>query len=248
MRTQICVWSAVLLLLGATGCGAPDGGPAPSRPGAAAPAARQISTKNLPKLGPPIAPVDEGRLEVAPPANWHVPPRSRRWLVRFQADPGSPYPMIFGTVEDSDGVFHLTRENLQEFADHVRRELRADPDTQRLAAGVQPVVIGDFHGTLYRRWGRSGGRVMERWMLETVANGRHYTLELRSREGLADEYLPHLYAVAARLNFTKGTDSGSALTIIEEVPDADTAEEDPPEEDDEDNENDENDGNDVDAP
>ena len=242
MRTLTSVCSTVALLLGAAGCGGPADGPAPARSGTAAKVLR-IDAKSLPKLASPIAPVDEGRLEVAPPADWHVPPRSRRWLARFQADPGSPYPMIFVTVEDSDSVFHVTRENLDEFAAQVRKELQADPDTKRLVAGLQPVVIGNFRGTLYRRWGKSGPRVMERWMLETVANGRRYVFELRSREGLADEYLPHLYAVASRAKFLTGKDSGSALTIIEEAPDDETAEEDAPEEDD-----DENDAENVDAP
>jgi hypothetical protein len=230
------------LLLGAAGCGGPADGPSPARSGAAA-KVLSIDAKSLPKLASPIAPVDEGRLEVAPPAGWHVPPRSRRWLARFQADPGSPYPMIFVTVEDSDSVFHVTRENLEEFAAQVRKELQADPDTKRLVAGLQPVVIGNFRGTLYRRWGKSGPRVMERWMLETVANGRRYVFEMRSREGLADEYLPHLYAVASRVKFLTGKDSGSALTIIEEAPDDETPEEDAPEE-----EDDENDAENVDAP
>ncbi len=237
MRTLIGVCLAVFLVLGTVGCGGPEGGRAPSR--SASVQVRQISTKDLPKLSSPIAPVDGGRLKIAPPQNWHVPPRRAQWLVRFQADPGIPYPMIFVTVEDSDATHHVTRDNLEEFAAEVRRALLAGPDTARLAAGLQPVTVGDFHGALYRRWGKSSGRVMERWMLETVANGRRYTLELRSREGLAETHLPHLYAVASGLKFSKGEDAGAPLPPIEEAPDDETTEEEPEDDADED---------DVDAP
>lgn len=239
MRTLIWVWASLVVVAGVVGCGAPEDRRAPSPAGT--PGARQIDTKNLPRLGDPMAPLDEGRLEVAPPENWHVPPRRPRWLARFQADSGSPYPVIFVTAEDADAVLHVTRDNLGEFAAAVRNELLADPGTQRLAADLQPVVVGGFRGTLYRRWGKSDGRVMERWMLETAANGRRYTLELRSREGLADEYLPHLYAVASGLQFFQAEDA--ALTAAEETPE-ETTDEDPPEADEVNDE----DEDDVDAP
>lgn len=227
MRQFLCAVSVVsVLVFGAIGCGQPGGGGGGSGPAGAASQVRQIDTEGLPKLGSPMAPLDEGRLEVAPPANWHVPPRRSQWLARFQADPGSPYPTIFITAEHSDATFHVTRDNLEQFANTVRNELLADSGTSRLAAGVQPVEVGGFHGTLYRRWGKSGTRVMERWMLETVANGRRYTLELRAREGLADEYLPQLYAVASGLEFHKGEDSGSGVTGIEAAPDEESGDED----------------------
>ena len=38
-------------------------------------------------------------------------------------------------------------------------------------------------------------------MLETVAIGRLYTIELRVREGEEDQFRPHLLAVAAGLKF-----------------------------------------------
>ncbi len=218
MRRLIASCACLVFGLGIAGCGEPEDGRAPSR--TASPRIRQINTNNLPRLGNPITPVDEGRLEVTPPENWHVPPRRARWLTRFQADAGSPYPMIFVTAEDADAIFHVNGDNLGEFAAAVRNELLADPGTQRLAAGLEPVVVGGFRGTLYRRWGKSDGRVRERWLLETVVNGRRYTLELRTREGLAEEYLPHLYAVASGLEFIEAEDT--ALTAVDETPDEPT--------------------------
>jgi len=215
MRTLTCLCSVVFLVLGIFGCGGPQGGGGSSRSDARI---RHISTKKLPKLAATNIAVDDGRLEVAPPAKWQVPPRDRRWLVRFQADLGSSYPMIFVTTEDSDAMVQVTPENLEKFAAQVRKELLANSSTKRLAQGLQPVVVGDFHGALYQRWGKSDGRVMERWMLETVANGRRYTLELRSREGLAEEYLPHLYAVASGLKFVQGQDAASAAGGKDEGP------------------------------
>jgi len=245
MQRTTCVGAMLILVGGFAGCDGPKGGTG-SGPGAESLKVRSIPTAELPELGSAMAPVDEGRLEVAPPADWHVPPRSPRWLARFQADLGSPYPMIFITADDSETTFHVTRDNLDEFAAQVRKELRADPDTKRLAAGVQPVVVDKFRGTLYRRWGKSGGRVMERWMLETVANGRRYTLELRSREGLAEEYLPQLYAVAAGMKFSKPQEAGSALSAVEEPSDGETTSEEAPELP-EDDGGDDGDGGDADA-
>lgn len=217
MRTLAYVCSVALLVLGTFGCGGPANQGSSSKAGAGASETLKISTKNLPKLGPAIAPIDEGRLEIAPPKNWHVPPRSSKWLARFQAEPGSPYPMIFVTADNSETLFHVTKDNVNELVEQVRKELRADPDTKRLAEGVQPATVGDFRGVLYRRWGKSSGWVMERWMLETVVNGRRYTFELRCREGSADAFRPHLFAVASGLKFSKGTAAGSALTAVDET-------------------------------
>ncbi len=218
MRTLACVCSVVLLVTGISGCGGPAGRGGGAGGDAKAPKTRKISTANLPQLADPMPPVDEGRLEIAPPKKWHIPPRNPKWLARFQADPGSPYPMIFVTVDSAENLFHVTRDNLDELAEQVRKELRADPDTKQLAAGVQPVTIGDFRGVLYRRWGRTSGRVMERWMLETVANGRRYTVELRAREGLAEEYQPQLFAVASGMKFSQGDSGGSGIMAVEETP------------------------------
>ncbi len=223
MRTLACVCSVALLALVPFGCGGPANQGGSSEGGAGTSGVLKIDTANLPKLGPAISPIDEGRLEIAPPDTWHVPPRSSKWLARFQAEPGSPFPMIFVTAENSETLFDVTKDNVNELVEQVRKELRADPDTKRLAEGVQPATIGDFRGALYRRWGKSSGWVMERWMLETVANGRRYTFELRCREGSADAFRPHLFAVASGLKFLKGSAAGSALTAVEETPDEEPA-------------------------
>lgn len=223
MRILACVCSVALLALGAFGCGGPANQGGSSTAGTGASETLKINTADLPKLGPAMAPIDEGRLEIAPPDTWHVPPRNSKWLARFQLEPGSPFPMIFVTAENSETLFHVTKDNVNELVEQVRKELRADPDTKRLAEGVQPATIGSFRGVLYRRWGKSSGWVMERWMLETVANGRRYTFELRCREGSADAFRPHLFAVASGLKFSKGTAGGSALTAVEETPDEEPA-------------------------
>ncbi len=168
-----------------------------------------------------MVPLDQGRVEIAPPENWHVPPRRAQWLVRFQADPGSPYPIIFLTADDSQTLPDVTLNNLDAFAAQVRKQFQDDSHRQRLAAGVRPIVVGDFHGVLYQRWGKAEGRVMERRMLETVANGRRYTFELRTREGLAEEAMPYLYAVAAGVRFRAAEQNGDPTPDQELPPDQD---------------------------
>ncbi|MCX7427358.1 MAG: hypothetical protein NTW96_17225, partial [Planctomycetia bacterium] len=58
------VWSLAPLVLLLLGCGGSDGTATPDR-----------TAESLPELGDYLPPLDDARVEVAPPAGWHVPSR-----------------------------------------------------------------------------------------------------------------------------------------------------------------------------
>ncbi len=156
-----------------------------------------VSLENPPPLGDLVGPLDEGRIEVAAPRGWYVPPRSDSWIIRFQASRGTPYPTILLSATDHQGVYHVTAENVAVFAERRREELAAASP----AAAVEPVQVGGLVGAAYRLRGeeRDGvrRRVVERIFLETVVAGRMYTFELRTLPDETAACRPYLMAVAA---------------------------------------------------
>lgn len=206
LRAVCLVVSAGLPL----GCGGSREAPA-SRP------SRIVGADQLAELGDPIGPLDEQRIEVAPPKGWHVPPRSNRWIVRFTAPDRLSYPSILVTAEDYEGIFNVSKRNVGEFAKQLAarfsRELASEgnhdgPATGRAgrqAVEVTPIQIGTFIGARYRRRGKApyGLKeiVVERLVLETVVAGRKYRVELRTREGELTNYRRELFAVAAGIKF-----------------------------------------------
>ncbi len=155
---------------------------------------------DLPALGEPLPSVlDDDRLLAAPPQQWHVASKSSKCLTRFQASRQRKYPSIILTSEEYVGdIYDVTEENVVEFAG-----LRAAAMQQKITP--QPIKVGPFVGVSYRRRGEAQGQfkkiILERLMLETVAFGRLYTIELRVREGEENEFRPHLLAVAGGLKF-----------------------------------------------
>lgn len=189
----LAAWAALVMTL--PGCGSSSGGSAGSAKSAAATKAAP-KTPALPKLGEYLPPLDENRVEIAPPAGWQVPPRDSRWLAHFQEKTSSKYPAIIVTAADYGSDFTVTGKNANEFAKKVAEE-------QDLST-VKPVEIGRFVGAIYRTRAKQKtgiSVVLDRLFLETVVNGRKYIVELRTRDGSLLEYQPYLYAVAAGMKF-----------------------------------------------
>ena len=165
-------------------------------PPAAAPRLPEIRRQDLPELGEYMPPLDRERLEVAPPKGWTVSPRTEGYVVRFRESTAEKYPMILLTAEDCEAMGNLSQDNVRDFADRTRR--------QESLGTVEPITIGDFTGIVYRKRGKeakSVDRILERLLLVTVANGRKYTVELRTREGRLDEGKRALFAVAGGIRF-----------------------------------------------
>jgi hypothetical protein len=68
---------------------------------------------------------------------------------------------------------------------------------------VKQLSLRSFHGAEYAYTVRVGGRPYERLTLETVVDGRLYTFELLTVNGLREESRSALYAVATGLKFPK---------------------------------------------
>jgi hypothetical protein len=198
------VWTIAAL----AGCGG-TGGSAP--PSAAAPADGEIrrrSAEDLPAVGEYLPPLDDGKVEVAPPERWIQLPNTSSHLVAFAPSKDKAYPRINVTAGDSPlpVLGDLTEENLDQFVtvfDEPYKKKRAS-----LPEPTRPVVLG---GTPYIRQVRfvsiNKKKLVQQW-LATVQKGRMYTVELFCEVDPAnpDDYAQplkeardHAYAVAAHL-------------------------------------------------
>ncbi|NQU24371.1 MAG: hypothetical protein HQ567_24065 [Candidatus Nealsonbacteria bacterium] len=192
MMKRFLTAGAFLLSIVLIGCnGSPKSGPS------SGPTLETHQLADLPALGDPLPMLlDNDRIQVTPPRQWHIASRSSKCLTRFQLARESNYPTIILTAEEYAGdIFDVTEENVVEFAKE-RTGAKMTPT---------PIKVGPFTGISYRRRGSVKGEFknipVERLMLETVAFGRLYTVELRAREGDETEFRPHLLAVAGGLKF-----------------------------------------------
>jgi len=161
----------------------------------------------LPKLGEYLMPLDDGRVEIAPPAGWVTPPRKSEFLVWFKKSNQETYPCILVTVEDHDGIANVTPKNVEAFVKELAEGFKADGATAKLARSITPVKIGSFAGAAYRRRGKVKQDfktiVLDRLIVETAADGRKYRFELRVRDGAVDKYQPYVLAVASGTKYLK---------------------------------------------
>jgi hypothetical protein len=191
------VWGAVLLAM-AAGCRQQaDESSAPKR----APA---VNSRKLPELGDYLPPLDDGRLEVAPPKGWHVPSASSKYVVRVQKSVRDTYPSVIVTAEDygGQGVRDVAEENVRDFAAQVAEAVG------KKASAVQPRKIGSFMGAAYAKRAKVRQpvtRILDVLYLETVVSGRKYRFELRSEEGSLDKDRPYLYAFVGGTRFLEAT-------------------------------------------
>jgi hypothetical protein len=190
------------------GCGGGGGSSKSDSQGAVA----KVERSELVGVGEYLPPMDEGRVEVAPPRGWVPAPRGSKFLVRFIPDASTDYPTIIVTADDSDGVRNATSANLKKLAAEVKE---AESVKQ-----AKPIVIGDkFHGVLYRKLSRekdSVNKLIDRLMVATVVDGRRYTVELRARsEASQRDNQKYLYAVAHGLRFANASGEPAAATAEE---------------------------------
>ncbi|MBN2023880.1 MAG: hypothetical protein JW809_13945 [Pirellulales bacterium] len=187
-------WVAPWVLV--VGCGRPETPPAEPPPGPP------------PKLGDYLPPLDQGRLEVAPPAGWYVPPRSAKYIARFTVSRTESYPSILITAASYEEIADVTDENVDEFRNEIEGRLleeEGDSDAQDAASTVETIRAGPFLGVAYRKRAKTTADLktiaLERIVLETVVEGRKYVVELRTEAGTARQYRPHLLAVAGGMKF-----------------------------------------------
>jgi len=202
------IWRTVsLIVLVGFVAGCPTAPSTPSREESSA-----ILPENLPKLGDYMPPLDDERIEVAPPAGWHIPSASSKYIVRFQTDVQTKYPSIIVTGKDYEPIFRVSKDNVKQFAAQVK--------SAESLSSVEPIEVGKFIGVTYGKRAKekqSINKILERLFLDTVVAGRRYSIELRTREGSLVEAQPYLFAVANGIKFLKA-EPAQEEPVAEEVP------------------------------
>ncbi len=196
----------VVLLGLVAGCGGGEG-ESGDEEGPGKLAVLEVDVEKLASLGTPLGrALDEGRVEIAPPSDWDVPPsRSDRALAWFK-EAGADVPRIYVKGTDHAGeVTDVGKDNLEQFRDEMAKAVKADKK-RKDASPVQSVIIGTYYGIQYKSRVNYNDRILDRLFVVTVQGGREYTVELWTPRRSLDEYENHAYAVAAGLKFVKPGD------------------------------------------
>jgi predicted small lipoprotein YifL len=148
-------------------------------------------------------PIDEGRVEVAPPVEWNRLPRSDKYLVCFTRSDRTGLPRITATAEPfASAVFtKITADNLVEFAKFRQEALTGGDEPVELVESVRPLKLGDNYWIRYVRPASFRSAAAERQILETVNEGRLFVVELQVVAGTLRDHRDAGYAVAARWRF-----------------------------------------------
>lgn len=158
----------------------------------------------LPKLGEYMVPLDDGRIQVAPPAGWEIGPRKADYVIWFRKSRDSAYPCILVSAEDFEGPSGVREANVAQFAGEVREHLE---DAGKTAKGLSPLVVDAFAGVTYRSVGKTKQKfntiLLDRVFVSTAVSGRLYTFELRTPRDLLSATESAVVAVAAGAKFPK---------------------------------------------
>lgn len=195
----------VLILITAMGLGGLAAGgcskPSPGQPDAAGPSVPDLAQPDMPPLGDYLPLLDEGRLEMAPPKNWAVSPRSTKFIVRFQSDPSAPYPSVVVTAEDCDQFRDVTAKNVQQYLKFVAAEMEA----AGRSGTVRPGRIGQMVGVVYQRRVKvkdSLGTILDQLYFDTVRGGRRYRFQLWANSDIMDLAKPAFLSILNGTRFS----------------------------------------------
>lgn len=199
---RCCIAVCLVSILG-VGCGGKPG--TGDKTTSDSPAIKKVSAAKLPELDDYLPPLDDGKIQLAPPKGWKVLPRDNKYLTRIVLSDPIGLPRILVTVEESmlEGIDTATADNVVEFASATATSLK-----ERKAATLEaakPMIIGDNAFVRYVLKSKLGKTTaIERQMLQTVAGGRLYTVDLQVAEGEIPKHRDVAYAMAAGLKFTDG--------------------------------------------
>jgi hypothetical protein len=171
--------------------------------------ARQVlgyRVDELSAIGAYLPELDEGRLQVAPPVDWRLAPRSNDYVARFVFDRQSLLPMITVRVQEAEqeNPGTLTRENVVSYVAaldaSIDERLRSS-----LKEPIEPLMLGDVPCARYvqAKAFRRGERIIKasREVIETIRDGRVYSVELDAHVATLVEYRADAYAVMANMKF-----------------------------------------------
>lgn len=169
------------------------------------------------KPGDYMPPLDNGRIEIAPPEGWDWKRPGSPYLTGFCEKGGSinNLPRILIKAEDNSfaGFENVTEENVVDFAIAVAQQL----GDEKLLAPVEPMVLGDIACARYVKLGRMNNAAVGEQVTLTVANGRLYTVRLEAIEHQFQTYRDQGYAVVAGLKIIKSGET-PATESVESTP------------------------------
>jgi len=179
---------------------------------------------SLPAVEAYLPPLDEGRVQVAPPEGWRPIARDAKYLARFVKGDAAELPRIAVTAADSPSpeVTNVTEENVEELIGPLTA--KSKEGKKKPVEPVRPIILGDQVFARHVRMARYNDEPCAIASLQTVRDGRLYSVELYVKAGSdGSEYPKFLkqhqdaaYAVAANLKF--GDDPQPAPVPTEEKP------------------------------
>jgi hypothetical protein len=188
MRSSATAWMLLtgFALVCLPGCGGTSGNKPPSRAkeaeGEEEPTRDEIKHYDLTDL-PPVdeplqRPLDGGRLEICPPADWTFSNQAN-YLVVFAKGKVSELPRMTVAAADSPyGTENTTEENAQTLAKDIQKKLVKDK--RKVREKPKLVKLGDSVWVRHVREVPQGGSPCAVQSLQIVRGGRLYTLEMFS--------------------------------------------------------------------
>lgn len=193
---------------------------------------KRRSLDSLPAVGAYLPPQDGGRIHLAPPEGWRPVSRDK-YLARFVKGEPSELPRITIIAADSPSpeVTTLTEDNLSELIPLLTEQSKAGKKTP--IEPVRPIILGDHVFARHVRIARLNDEPCAIVSLQTVQDGRMYTVELYVKAGSdGSEYAKYLkqsqdsvYAVAANLKFGDDPAPTTSPELAEEKPAEESASE-----------------------
>jgi hypothetical protein len=203
---------------GLAGCG--RGGAATDQQQTAAPSEAGEETEtgykyraveDLPAVGDYLAPLDDGKVEVAGPAGWIQLPNTSRHLAAFAQDKANQLPRITVTAAESPlpVLGDVTEDTIEQFVEIFDREFQRDAKKVVPEFG-RPIYLGETLFVRHVRLAIISGKKVAIQSLKTVQGGRLYNIELYCAvPGIEqNDYVEPLtavrdngYAVAANMRF-----------------------------------------------
>jgi hypothetical protein len=213
---SLCV---LLLTLSLVGCGGSANTSSEGRGGGGSAAdlsVKRVDAAELPKLDEYLPPLDEGRIEVAPPAGWNRMAKTASYLCSFTEAKGGRLPAIVVKVSEPtvEGFDNVNEENVAEFTQALQATLK-----EPLEDAV-PMVIGSNAFARYVKAARVKNAAAEVQVLATIQNGRMYTVELQVIAKAILAHRDHAYAVGAGLKFPQAVESTPEPKAEEATPEA----------------------------
>ena len=175
-------------------------------------AIKRRTVDDLPEVAEYGPPLDDSRLEVAPPISWSALPSSNLFLAGYSKEKTEELPKIHVTVAPSPvgNMMTLHEEDADEVAKTLEAELKAENPKRRIEEPCKPIILGDTVFIRHVRLAKLRGTPCVIQSLQTIQHGRLYGVDLiaavEGRDPLKYEssltkYRDYGYAVGANLKF-----------------------------------------------